>query len=60
MKLLSPKLKSKIEVHIYTALRSENTFEDQTNIRLLKGVDLQRPGINIPESFNGREKYGVN
>lgn len=59
MKLLSPKLQSEIKSRpTETVLRSENIFEDQTNIRLLKSVDLQRPEINIPDSFNGRKVWG--
>tara|TARA_Y100000389_G_scaffold176626_1_gene188282 strand:+ start:278 stop:1684 length:1407 start_codon:yes stop_codon:yes gene_type:complete len=59
MKLLSPKLQSEIKASpTDTVLRSENIFEDQTNIRLLKSVDLERHGINIPESFNGRKVWG--
>ena len=59
MKLLSPKLQSEIKARpTDTVLRSENIFEDQTNIRLLKSVDSERHGINIPESFNGRKVWG--
>lgn len=59
MKLIGPKLLSKIEsLPTDTVVRSQNTFEDQKNIRLFKTGDLQRPGINIPESFNGREVWG--
>lgn len=59
MKLLSPMLQLKIQSRpTDTVIRSQNTFEDQKNIRLLKSEHLQRPNLSIPESFNGREVWG--
>jgi len=58
MKLLSKKLQSDIQSRpTDTVLRSQNTFDDQRNLRLVKTKDETRPNTPIPDIFDGRKVW---